>query len=64
VEVGQECQLQLEKESASNEWQMVRKFPGISDNTMREMIWNTLNLIGELFYFYRFFRGYLFQKTT
>ena len=24
----------------------------------------SLNLIGELFYFYRFFHGYLFQKTT
>ena len=47
VGAGQECQLQLERESAPGVWQVVRKATGPNGETMREIRWNCSGLIGQ-----------------
>jgi len=44
---GTELQLQLERAVDDDTWQVIRKASGWEGNSMREICWNTHNLMGE-----------------
>lgn len=47
IGAGQECELQLERETSPGVWQVARKATGPADETMREIRWNVQGLAGQ-----------------
>ncbi len=45
--LGASVQFQLQRLNENLNWEVVRRSTGTSDNFMRELVWNTHNLIGE-----------------